>query len=367
MSSETLFNGQYYVGPEKYILRFWVSRLGSIELEGHPQGRLSIPLAQTSLELIGDPKITLQIAWSDETVRHALLCRESGLLSELLALNLPASLREKLLGMQQQQRRNQSREKNRVPYYLLMTAAFLLAAYIAVNRSAPVVADWMPYEWERKIGSYALEQYKLGKAVIADAEVNAAVNTIVQRIDQFDDADIPYQLTVIDAEMVNAFAFPGGFVVVTSGLLEQADGPEQVAAVLAHELTHVIERHGVRKLVRQAGLGVVLGIVFGDASALSHLLELSAQLNNLAFDRDQERQADEGAVKILRKAGISPSHLAAFFDRIKKTDKLSGDIPELFRTHPLTEERANRVASAEEPAEPFHFELDWPALQKRLK
>ena len=367
MSEGNLFNGLCYCGQAKYAVQFSVSKLGAIEMDGHPQGRLSILLAQTNLELIGDPPVTLQISWSNEQGQQALLCREPALLNQLSGLNLPAPLQETLSKLQQQQRRNLTHEKHRVPLYLLMTAAFLGVAYIAITQSAPLVADWVPHEWEKKIGSYALEQYKLGKAIINDTEVNAAVNSIVQRIDQFDGADVAYQLTVVDADMVNAFAFPGGFVVVTSGLIKQADAPEQVAAVLAHELTHVLQRHGIRKLVRQAGVGVVLGIVFGDTSALSHLIELSSQLNSLAFDRDQERQADEGAVKILREAGISPSHLAAFFDKIKQADAVSGNVPELFRTHPLTENRVSQLAGAIEPAQLYHFELDWPAVQQRLK
>lgn len=361
------FDGLYYCGQAKNPVQLSITRLGSIEVDGLPQARLSIALGQTYLELIGDPAVTLQMRWSDQQGQQALLCPEPAFIAQLLTLNLAPSLREHLLKLQRQQRRNRAHEKHRVPFYLTMTAACLFAAYVVINLSAPLVADSIPYQWEQKIGKYALDNYKLGKEVIDDEKVNAAIDSIVQRIDQFDGADIKYQLSVVDAEMVNAFAFPGGYVVVTTGLIKQADAPEQVAAVLAHELTHVLQRHSMRKLVRQAGTGAILGIVFGDTSALSRLIELSTQLHGLAFDRDQERQADDGAVNILQQAGISPSHLAAFFEKIKQVDAATGSIPAMLRTHPVTEERIKRVASAEEPAQAFQFELDWPALQKRLE
>lgn len=364
---DQVFTGLYYYGQSKNTVQFSVSGLGTIELEASSQDRLSINVAQTSLELIGDPAATLQMRWSDSEGQHALLCRDPALIARLLTLNLGQPMRELLLKLQGQQRRNNAQEKHRVPFFLAFTVVFLLLAYLAIDRSAPIVADSIPYKWEQRVGKYALDNYKLGKKVVDDEAVNAAIDTIVQRIDQFDDAEIDYQLTVVDAELVNAFAFPGGYVVVTSGLIKQADAPEQVAAVLAHELTHVLQRHSMRKLVRHAGVGVMLGIVFGDTSALSRLVELSAQLHSLAFDRDQERQADEGAIDILQKAGISPHHLADFFEKIKKADVATGSVPALLRTHPMTEERIKHVAGAEEPSQLFHFELDWPAVQKNLQ
>jgi beta-barrel assembly-enhancing protease len=367
MISETHFNGLYFAGRDKLSVRFSVSRHGVFEFEAGEKGKLDVPLQRTALDLIGDPKTTLQISWPEENGQHALLCQEPALLDILLTLNLPPPMSEQVAALKRQQQQTLKGEKHRVPVYLGLIAAFFIGGYFTLHFSSPLIADLIPYQWEQKIGAFELENYQIGKKTITDKEVNDAVNTIVKRIDQFDNAEIVYHVTVVDADRVNAFAFPGGYVVVTTGLIEHSDNPEQVAGVLAHELTHVIERHGMRKLVRQAGLGVLIGIVFGDVSALSQLIELSSQLDSLSYDRNQERSADDGAIKILTAACLSPKHLAAFFEKIQKADSITGNIPELFQTHPLTDERIKRVAKAAEPEQTFKFEMDWNQAKQKVR
>lgn len=367
MTTEIDFSGLYYAGRVKSSVRFSISRHGLIEFESEQQGRQEIALQRTTLDLIGDPTITLQISWSESNTQHALLCQEPQLFDALLAINLPQSVKEHIKSLQTKQQLGLRGEKHRVPLYLGLIAAFFIGGYFAVHYSVPLIAEFIPYEWEQKIGAFAFENYQLGKKTVTDQTVNDAVNTIVKRIDQFDNADIDYQIAVVDADMINAFAFPGGYVVVTTGLIENSDNPEQVAGVLAHELTHVIQRHSMRKLVRQAGMGVLIGIVFGDVSALSQLIELSSQLDSLSFDREQERSADDGAIKIMTAAGLSPKHLADFFEKIQKADSISGDIPELFQTHPLTDERIERVSAETDPEQAFKFDVDWDEVKHRLK
>lgn len=364
MTAEPHFNGLYYAGHEKFVVQFIVSRHGMIEFEVEGLYRREIALSAKAWELIGDPTITLQLSWPEENGRHALLCSEPALFDRLLALNLPPPVLQQLLALQKQQRTSLKGEKHRVPTYLGLIAAFFIGGYLALHFSAPLVADMIPYEWERRIGAIAFKQYQLGKKTVSDKTVNDAINTIVKRIDQFDDAEVVYEVAVVDADMINAFAFPGGYVVVTTGLIENADTPEQVAGVLAHELTHVSERHAMRKLVRQAGIGALIGIVFGDVSAFSQLIELSSQLEGLSFDRSQEQRADEGAINIMSAAGLSPRHLAAFFEKIQQADAISGTIPELFQTHPLTDDRIKRVSAAAEPQHVFKFDMDWDNVKK---
>ncbi|MCK9605752.1 MAG: M48 family metallopeptidase [Methylomonas sp.] len=363
MSLVSDFNGLHYAGREKFSVRFSISGHGLIEFETAEQGRLAVALQSSRLELIGDPNTTLQISWSTPIGRYALLCKEPEIFDKLLSLNLPQPAREHVTALQTKQRRNLTGEKHRVPVYLGLIAAFFVGGYFTLHYSAPLIADLIPYEWEQKIGAFAFENYQMGKKTVTDKTATDAVNAIVKRIDQFDGADIEYRVAVVDADMINAFAFPGGYVVVTTGLIENADNPEQVAGVLAHELTHVLQRHSMRKLVRQAGMGVLIGIVFGDLSALSQLIELSSQLDSLSFDRSQERSADDGAIEIMTAAGLSPQNLAAFFEKIQKADALTGNIPELFQTHPLTDERIKRVSSAAEPAQPFTFDMDWQQVK----
>jgi len=306
------------------------------------------------------------MCWTESAVNHSLLCHDPALLDRLLKTNLSASTRDQLFVLQKKQHKQFKNEKQRVPLYLTIIATIFFGTYIIFSNSVPFVTDLVPYQWEKEIGSFAFENYQTGKKIVNSPQVKEAINAIIHRIDQFDDAEMTYQVVIVDAKMINAFAFPGGFVVITSGLINNAENPEEVAGVLAHELTHVLQRHSMRKLVRQAGLGVLIGIVLGDVSALSQLIELSSQLDKLSFDRSQERHADDGAIKIMQAAGISPQHFVSFFKKIKQVDTIAGDIPEIFRTHPLTDDRIERVSAASEPNDIFKFDMDWNKVKLGL-
>lgn len=368
MNSNTLYKGLFYAGHEKSSVIFTVSVHGVIEFTDGSGRQKDVFLSKASLNLIGDPETTLQISWQESSaVNHSLLCHEPTLFDSLLSLKLMPDLQQQLQELQRMQQQQANNEKRQVPLYMAYIVAFFVSSYFLYSYSVPVITQMIPYKWEKKIGSFAFENYQTGKSLIKNVKVSAAMNSIVKRIDEFDEAELSYEVIVIDAEMVNAFAFPGGYIVVTSGLIRNSEKPEEVAAVLAHELTHVLERHGMRKLVRQAGLGLLIGIVFGDVSALSQLMELSSHLDSLSFDRSQENDADDGGIRILQAAGISPQHLAAFFNKIKALDSMTGDIPEIFRTHPLTDERIKRVAAAKEPKQIFKFEIDWKGVKDAVE
>ena len=223
-------------------------------------------------------------------------------------------------------------------------------------------------EQERTIGREAAAVLLGAVPLVKDEALQRYVNRVGRWVAlQTERPDIDWRFGLLDSMDVNAFAAPGGYVFVTKGLLLRMGSEAELAGVLAHELTHVLQRHSMRKLVRQAGMGVLIGIVFGDVSALSQLIELSSQLDSLSFDRSQERSADDGAIEIMAAAGMSPQNLAAFFEKIQKADAITGNIPELFQTHPLTDERIKRVTAAAEPVQPFQFDMDWEALKQRVK
>jgi Zn-dependent protease with chaperone function len=368
MSLAQQFRGLFYAGHEKSSVHFTISAHGVVEFEDNSGSKVDISLLNTKLDLIGDPETTLQISWSDYSKKNCLLlCHDSSLFDRLLTINHLPEMQEHLHALQKKQQQKFTSEKYRVPLYMTYITAFFFSTYFMYSFAVPIVTNLIPYEWEKKIGSFAFENFQTGKTVVENSEVNAAMDAIIKRIDEFDDSEIVYEVIVIDAEMVNAFALPGGYVVVTSGLISNSDKPEEVAGVLSHELTHVLERHGMRKLVRQAGLGILIGIVFGDVSALSQLIELSSQLDGLSFDRSQERDADDGGIKIMQAAGISPRHLSSFFKKIRELDSASGDIPEIFRTHPLTDDRIERVSAADEPEQIFEFDLDWQKVKQGVE
>lgn len=136
----------------------------------------------------------------------------------------------------------------------------------------------------------------------------------------------------------NAFALPGGDIVMTDALVElMADAPDAVLGVLAHELGHVKHRHGMRMTIQASMVAAMMGLVVGDFSAL--IAGLPALVAQQSYSRDFERQADEHARSVLRNAGISPQVMLPFFERLEKMTELGDDLPIAFSSHPANEER----------------------------
>jgi len=127
---------------------------------------------------------------------------------------------------------------------------------------------------------------------------------------------------VADDASVNAFAMPGGFIVMNTGLLTLADNAEQVAGVLAHEIQHVEKRHSLNGMVKSAGLMVTVSLVFGD---LSGVAALGSDLIRLKFSRQHEAEADIEGLKALVVSGISPTGMRDFFsENERKRNHRSG-------------------------------------------
>ena len=143
----------------------------------------------------------------------------------------------------------------------------------------------------------------------------------------------------------NAFALPGGIIVVTDELLARLPGRDDVVlGVLAHEFGHVQQRHGMRLLVQTTLLGTVTSVAFGDFSTL--LAGLPALLGQLAYSRDFEREADEQAIAVLRASGISPAVMVTLFDVLKKERGDGDPLGIAFSSHPADDERIARFRAA---------------------
>ena len=147
-----------------------------------------------------------------------------------------------------------------------------------------------------------------------------------------------FRFMVSRSEEVNAFALPGGFVIVNLGLLRNATSGAEIAAVLAHEISHVTARHATKRLAGNLGAGAALALVFGfvDLGAPAYTV---AHLSGLQYERGQEREADELGRALLVRAGISPLGMATFFERLSTAPTP----PELLSTHPDPGDRAEKA------------------------
>jgi predicted Zn-dependent protease len=169
---------------------------------------------------------------------------------------------------------------------------------------------------------------------------------------------------IVDLGMVNAFTFPGGSIVVTRGLVDDARRPEELAGVLAHELEHVARRHVMAQIVRSVILTTGWHLTAGDFAGLmaidpSTTLEIASR----RFSRDAEKEADEGALRRLRHANLSSRGLSDFFARIEQTTDV---IPEWLSTHPPSAARRKAVEDADAAAGQSLgtiSQLDWQAIK----
>jgi len=160
--------------------------------------------------------------------------------------------------------------------------------------------------------------------------------------------DIPYHFQVIKSDQINAFALPGGYIYIYSGLIEAAETEAQLASVLAHEIGHVAARHTTERLSLMQGadlLGSIIFAIFGVPPVWQRqVIQLGEMLGFLAYTRSQEAEADRLGLEYMEKSGYDPHAMLEFFKILqKKKDKEPFLLTKLFSTHPLTSERIEMV------------------------
>ena len=207
----------------------------------------------------------------------------------------------------------------------------------------PRMVRFVPTDMDVSIGESQWEELAPPDAQCTDPGPLAYVEELSAPIVEAADSEFEFHFVVVESEEINAFALPGGFVTVNMGLLQAAETGEEVAAVLAHELTHVTHRHGMRAVLRRVGALAVVSLVFG-GTGVENLAFGAEALVNQAHSRDQERDADEGGRQLLMAAGVDPIGMATFFERLVAEYEA---MPEgmrkgfaLLSTHPDPGERA---------------------------
>ena len=245
---------------------------------------------------------------------------------------------------------------------LALTIGLPVVVLILLLSQAGRIVDWavdrIPVDTEIRLGQEAAAQQRTRLALWDDHPAAAAVRDLGMRLTR--GSKYPFEFHVVRDPSVNAFAMPGGFVVINSGLIERADNAEEVAGVLAHEAQHVERRHGLRGLVHAAGLGVGLRLVLGEVGG-SFAASWAENLEGLRFSRSQESDADRAGVTALIRADIDPRGMATFF---RKLAKEGGSVPALLSSHPASEERfatVDALIPKDRRFEPLGY--DWKALR----
>jgi predicted Zn-dependent protease len=228
----------------------------------------------------------------------------------------------------------------------LVVAVILLVVIglIALVRfGAGALTNLVPISVDRKLGEQSARAVQATSSPCTDPGPVTYVETIAAPLLRaLGDDRFTFQFVVVDDDEVNAFALPGGFVTVNMGLLENAKAGEEVAAVLAHELQHVVLRHGTRRILRELGTSALLGALFGGTD-IAVPASVVRDVVSRAYDRSEESDADSGGLDLMVRAGVDPRGMATFFERLAKSSVAP---PAIISTHPDPGDRAERAASA---------------------
>jgi beta-barrel assembly-enhancing protease len=206
------------------------------------------------------------------------------------------------------------------------------------------MGDWYSLETEIKMGKQYSMQVESSVKMVQDPVVNEYVNRIGQNLVRNSDAQVPFTIKVVDSDEVNAFALPGGFFYVNSGLILAADEEAELAGVMAHEIAHVAARHGMRQMTRMnwANIATVPLIFIGGGLGygIYEAAGLGLPLTFMKFQRNFEAEADYLGLQYMYKTGYDPQAFISFFEKIQaKEKKKPGTLAKAFASHPQTPDR----------------------------
>ncbi len=229
------------------------------------------------------------------------------------------------------------------------------------------LADRVSVETEQRLGKSLLASFAPDEALLKEGPVAQTVARIGARLTK--DSRYKYEWYVVEDQQVNAFALPGGKVIVNSGLIAATESAEELAGVLAHEVQHIELRHSLRQMIHTAGWAAVLTVVLGDVSVMTGMLV--HQLGNLQYSRTLESEADVAGLQAMARAGIPPTGMRAFFARLQAIeDKKGGGLDvALLSSHPATGDRLKQIEqlAAQTPCSCQALDMDWTKLKADLK
>lgn len=345
--------------------------LNGIEATVASGDRFVVPFAEAQLELGGaggavlfcrNRDRSISIYSPDRELRHALAY--NGLDPELAAraAQLLATASKK-------------RWRDRTVFWGIAGAVLVFLCFL------PMLFGWLvqstvaalPHSVDEKMGQSAAESIAADVTLVEREVVADGLNRILARLRE----SVPpgfgewkFRVRTIHEDSINAFALPGGQIFFHSGLLRRAESAEEIAGVMAHEMAHVLERHGLRRVGQSLGITAGVGLLMGDAGMLATVAaEYLTQATINSYSRADESAADAIAVELMHRAGLDPAALSTMFERMKDE---GGELPSLLHwisTHPTHEARiaAIRELVARLPeAEAKPLAIDWAAVRAAL-
>ena len=212
------------------------------------------------------------------------------------------------------------------------------------NRDIGKGVNFYSLEREIGLGKQMAQEVERQAKIVDDPVIAEYVNRLGQNLVRNSDAKVPFTIKVVDSEEVNAFALPGGFFFVNSGLILRADNEAELAGVMAHEIAHVAARHGTRQATRgEIANYASLPLIFmggWTGYAIQQAASAVIPLGFLKFSRGFESEADMLGLQYLYKSGYDPTAFVDFFEKVESLERTKpGTLSRVFSTHPMTEDR----------------------------
>ena len=275
---------------------------------------------------------------------------------------------EEILAKQRGERR---RGRIFVSIGMVLLLSLVVGGYFGLKVAASAAVQAVPISVDQKIGKLAINSMELPGPDLDDEVVQEAVDGMVAKLAEGADIEgLEFEVHVIDAPVVNAFALPGGQIVVHTGLIEKCAEAEQLAGVLAHEMAHVTLRHGLERIGQSLGLAAAANVLLGDVEGIAvagvELLEM-ATVNS--YSRTQEADADAEGVRLMRAAGWDAMALASFFEVLKDEHGEGPDALSWISTHPQHDERIEAVEQQLQRLPPKAVDpinVDWEDIRRRV-
>ena len=286
---------------------------------------------------------------------------------------VPGELSEEMTAMAGILYQSKKSEKQLYWFFGVGLLALLFGGFFVLKQATRNAVDWIPVEVDQSIGEsiheVMLEEYE----IVEDPILLEATRTIFDSLlPHLPIEGLEPQWSLVKNPQVNAYCLPGGSVTIFTGLLEMAETPDEVAAVLAHELAHATERHGLRQMTQVASVGLAIQLAVGDLGGVAVAGgDAVRYLLTQGYSRDHEREADATGLQILTAAGWDPLAMSRFFERLAKEN--NAQPLEWFSTHPHPQERAEAIrekvtsgesaVNTDSSAAPV---IDWDRVQEAL-
>ncbi|BDD07081.1 M48 family metallopeptidase [Aureibacter tunicatorum] len=231
--------------------------------------------------------------------------------------------------------------------YGLPTLAIFLVLSIFLFKGLIIekVAKSVPFKYEKMLSEHLVDIATYSQEIVKDDSLNHKFDNRIQSLVKHTEEGFQFEFHMVINEEVNAFALPGGTVIINTGLLEHAESWEEVLGVMAHEISHVTERHHIRSMLNQIGIFDLLAIYLGDESLLvNSIFHYADNLETLSYSRDFESEADNNGLNLLLTANINPDGMIQFFNSLGNSEIQSLKILDFLSTHPNSTERSNTLA-----------------------